>query len=200
MVWSATSPDGALSVAANTPIMAANTTYTQTTMNVDHYWNIGVDEDGHHKQVQMPVSSADITLGTGMNGGLYLRTVSASNARIEGFYRNVNGVFQFIPSFVTGSLSVSSSYGTVAAVAANSYGQIFMYKADNSDNGQLGFFKSGTATVQTYTVTTQFSGSSTAKANLKFGNGSEASGLNIRVRTQEASSGTYQYRIMYWGS
>lgn len=206
MVWNSLSPDGTKSVKQNTTPMLQNTAYTESTMNTDHYWNIGTDEDGHHKSIQMKnfINSsvgapADAPIATGMDACVYLRTVSASDARIQGFFRNTNGIYQFIPAFKSGSVAITSSYATVAAVPAHSYGQIFMFLDNNDDNMSMGFFKSGAATVQTYASTTQFSGSSTAGTNLKFGNGAEASGLNIRARKQDGSNGTYLYRIVYWG-
>jgi len=199
MPWNSTSPDGTKSVKANTPTMQQNTTYTETTLNADHFWNIGVDEDGHHKQVQCPKLASDLVLSAGMDGGMYYKEVSASNSQVQGFYRNVNGIYQFIPCFKSGDKNLTSSYVNVVAVEANSYGQIWMFKNDNSDNVAMAFFQAGTTTCQAYACTTQFSSSSTAGTNLKFGNGGSASGLNIRARTQDASSGTYFYRLIYWG-
>ena len=206
MPWNSLSPDGTKSVKQNTTPMLQNTAYIEASMNTDHYWNIGVDEDGHHKSVQMEDfantatgAPADAPIATGMDGCTYLRTVSASDARIQGFYRNTNGIYQFIPAFKSGSTALTGSYATVTSVPAHSYGEIYMFLDNDSDNMAMGFFKSGAAVVQTYASMTQFSGSSTAKTNLKFGNGAEASGLNIRARVKDGSNGTYLYRIVYWG-
>lgn len=202
MVWSSVWPDGTKSVKANTPTGNANTTYIETAMNVDHFWNIGVDQDGRHKQVQMPKQASDVTLGAGMDGAVYYKEVSASNSRVQGFYRNVDGIYQFIPSFKSGSVLVNSSgsYAIVTSVPAHSYGQIYMFTDNDVDNMQMGFFKSGAGVVQTYSSATIFSGDSSAKINLKFANGGAATGLNISVRLEEASSATYLYRIVYWGT
>ena len=206
MVWNSNSPDGTKSVKQNTTPMLQNTAYTELTLNNDHYWNIGVDEDGHHKSVQMEDfansavgAPADAPIATGMNGCMYLRTVSGSDSSIQGFYRNVAGIYQFVPTFKSGSVAMTGSYATVTSVAAHSYGEIYMFLDNDSDNMAMAFFKSGATTVQSYAVTTQFSGSSTAATNLKFGNGAEASGLNIRARVSAGSNGTYLYRIVYRG-
>lgn len=206
MVWNSLSPDGTKSVKQNTTPMQQNTAYTETTLNNDHYWNIGTDEDGHHKSVQMKnfINSAvgapaDAPIATGMDACVYLRTVSASDSRIQGFFSNTNGIYQFIPAFKSGSVAMTGSYATVTSVPAHSYGEVYMFLDNDSDNMAMAFFKSGAATVQSYAVTTQFSGSSTAATNLKFGNGAEASGLNIRARVQDGSNGTYLYRIVYRG-
>jgi hypothetical protein len=65
---------------------------------------------------------------------------------VQGFYRNVNGIYQFIPCFKAGSQSLTSSYVNVVAVEPNSYGQIWMFKNDNSDNVAMAFFQAGTTT------------------------------------------------------
>jgi len=59
MVWNSTSPLGTVSVKANVTIQQQNTSYIDATMgnstntSKDHYWNIGADEDGHHRAIQM---------------------------------------------------------------------------------------------------------------------------------------------------
>lgn len=65
MVWNSTAPDGTKSVGQNTTILQSNTTYTETTMNLDHYWNIGANEDGRHKWMQtVATNDADTALAT----------------------------------------------------------------------------------------------------------------------------------------
>lgn len=87
MAWNTTAPDGTKSVSANNPILQANTTYTKTTMNVDHYWNIGINEDGHHKFVQTVATNdsdktvaTNPTLATGMDLVYYSRFKTASES------------------------------------------------------------------------------------------------------------------------
>jgi hypothetical protein len=199
MPWNTVFPNGAISVKANQIIGQQNTTYTKTTMNVDHYWDAGGVLDGHHKFIKAPAFAvgADPALGAGVNGVIYLRTVSTSNARVEGFYKNTNGIYQFIPSFVSGTHAVTNAFTTIVTVPANCYGEIFMFKNDNNENGQVGFFKSGAATVQSYSYGLRFQGGSTAAYNLRFGNGSDASGLDIRVINDAGGTGNYEYRITY---
>ncbi|MCK5435549.1 MAG: hypothetical protein KAI88_02875, partial [Nitrosomonadaceae bacterium] len=60
MTWTPTAPDGSLSVKANRPLLAGNTTYTKTTMGGtandttntdvirDHYWDVSSALDGRH--------------------------------------------------------------------------------------------------------------------------------------------------------
>ena len=199
MVWNSLWPDGTKSVKQNTTPGQQNTTYTETTLNNDHYWNIGVNEDGHHKKVSMPTSASDPAIPAGMNGVHYIKT---ANSTIQGFYRNASGIYQYIPSFLSGTVVVSSTstYVTVDAVPANCYGQIYLFTNTDADDGQQGFFKAGALVVQSYSLATTFASSSTAGFNLKLGNGAQASGLNIRVRRDQGPNTTYQYRIVYWAT
>jgi hypothetical protein len=65
MPWNPTWPDGTKSVSQNTPTGLQNTTYTETEMNKDHYWNFGIDENGHHRFVQtVGTNDADPSLPT----------------------------------------------------------------------------------------------------------------------------------------
>jgi len=99
MIWSSTSPDGNQSVRANRALMAANTTYTETTMNVDHFWNIAT-KDGHHKQVQMPKTEtggvpSDPSITTAMDGLIYLKKKISDEAAdqqdVQPFFMNETG-------------------------------------------------------------------------------------------------------------
>lgn len=64
-VWSSICPEGSLSVSANTPTMAANTLYTEATLNNDHFWNKGSTLDGHHQFVQTQATNdADKSVAT----------------------------------------------------------------------------------------------------------------------------------------
>ena len=195
MTWNSVSPNGTLSVKSNTTPMQQNTTYTETTLNVDHYWNIGTEEDGHHLQVQMVKKASDLTLDTGMDGGIYLKETTG---RVEGFYRNDEGIYQFIPSFLTGSFALTGSYQNIVAVPDETYGNIYMFRTGVTDSGQSGFFKCSGGLCQSYGHLMEKSGSSSAVYNVKFGNMGETSGLNIRARRVVGSNATYQYRVTYW--
>jgi len=90
--WNTTAPDGTKSVKANETILQANTTYIETTEAVDHYWNIGADEDGHHKQVQMVKKAVAPTLDAGMDSFLY----AFDNVETEMFLRNNTSIMQLL--------------------------------------------------------------------------------------------------------
>lgn len=196
MPWNSINPNGGVSVKANETIGQQNTTYTETTMNNDHYWNIGSNEDGRHKYVNMPVQGSDPSISTGMSGIVYLKS---DGSRVQGFYRNVNGIYEFIPAFLSGTHFVTGSFTNMVAVPDNVYGEIVMFRsADAEEGGQSGFFKCQGGECQAWSYGLRIQGSSTALYNLRFGNGSDASGLNVRVVADNASSNhTWNYRITY---
>ena len=90
--WNAVSPDGTKSVKANETIIQANTSYIEVTENIDHYWNVGADEDGHHQQVQMVKKAVEPTLDTGMDSLLY----AFDNVETEMFLKNNTSVMQLL--------------------------------------------------------------------------------------------------------
>jgi hypothetical protein len=198
MAWSSVSPDETLSVSANSTPMKANTTYIETTMNNDHYWNIGADEDGHHKQVQSPKLAADLTLSAGMDGGMYLK--ETTGGRTAGFYKTkispgVFTVYQFIPSFLSGTFTPTELHSNIVAVPNSTYGNIYMYKNDGSNTGVNGFFKAAGGVCQSYSMQLTIGGSSSVVLEFKNNN----SDLNIKAKLAASGvAGEYQYRIVYW--
>ena len=219
MTWQTTAPVGSSSVKTNRNILQQNTSYIETTMGNsvvgtnttstrDHFWNVGSNEDGRHRFIQSPGFTVgglgtDPVIGTGMDGVIYLKTVNTDVGRVEGFYRNTNGIYQFIPSYLTGTVAISGSFVTVVAVPINCYGEIFMYTTDAGQqlkySTQTGFFRSNATVVNSWSYTNVTgSGSANASYALEFANGSNASGLNIRVRTHDADNGyTWNYKITY---
>jgi len=202
MVWNSLWPDGAKSVKQNTIPGQQNTTYTETTMNNDHFWNIGTDEDGYHRKVSMENyadtfvgAPADPTVPPGMDGSLYLKTVSG---RVQGFYRNGNGIYQYIPAFLTGTFNLNTSYQNVVTVPDNTYGEIYFFKIDSSLDVTNGYFKAAGGVCQAYCNVQTLADSSQMTIPMRYGNGSNASGLNLRVRTRDSATGVYNYRITYW--
>lgn len=199
MPWNAISPDGTKSVKANTPTMLENTTYTETTMNISHYWDEGSNLDGQHQFVASPKQATDIAIPTSMDGIIYYKEVSASNSRVQGFYRNSQGIFQFIPSFQSGTVDLSSTnYVTVTNLPDNSYGNIYLFlnNGDDSVTGmQFGTFKSAGGKVQAYCS----QGGNTIAVPIILGNATNSSGLELKAKRSQAAAGTYEYRIMYWG-
>lgn len=198
MPWNSLSPVGTLSVKANRTAMNQNIAYIEAEMNKDHFWNVGVNEDGHHKKVEMPLQATDIALSAGMNGGIYLKTVSASNARVEGFYRNVNGIYQFIPSFQSGTFVGNTiNVVNIAAVPANSYGTIYIW-AQNTRNMQQGTFLSDATIVEAFGFSENL-GAGTNFVLLRNNTAVAGSCTDLTIKTVTLTTLTYNYRIVYRG-
>ena len=107
MPWNPTYPNGAVSVKANETPGLENTTYTETTLNNDHYWNIGSDEDGRHKFVNMPNQDPEPSIATGMDGLLY----AFENVSSQPFFKNNDSVMQLLG---IRAMAVFNGSGTLA--------------------------------------------------------------------------------------
>lgn len=219
MPWNSIWPMGSLSVKQNETPGAQNTAYIKDTMGgvaltapnnvaatTDHFWDVAAGLNGHHRFMKLPDFAADPVIDNiSIRGVAYAKTVSVSNTRIELFYKNNEGVYQVSPSFVQGTTAaISGSYINVVTVPANSYGDIFMWATvDGTANEQryrtvTGFFRSNATTTNSWALANNIEGTSDYKNGLKFGNGSDAVGLDIRARVADASNGlTWNYRITY---
>lgn len=203
MVWNSSWPDGTQSVKQNEAPGQQNTTYIETEMNKDHFWDIGADEDGRHRAVNMENyadtavgAPTDPTIATGMDGVMYLKTTSG---RVQGFYRNASGIYQFIPAFLTGTSALTTAgFTNIVAVPDNTYGQIFIWRQGNNKDVSFGSYIAQSGVCQAISAETLFDGNSTPTVAVVYGNGTNASGLNIRGKVLGGSNGTYEYRIMYW--
>lgn len=200
--WNSTWPVGTSSVKSNRIPGQNNTTYTEANMKLDHYWNEDVQKDGYHKKIEMPKRTTDVTLANAsINGAMYLKEVSASNLRVEGFYRNANGIYQFIPSFKSGSTNIptGSAFTTLTNVSANSYGEIWIWQA-NQQKMQKGVFVSNATLVQTYLLEQQLPSGGTITYITFNNNTATVTDLNIKARLGvDGAAGTHHYRIIYWG-
>lgn len=220
MPWNSISPLGTVSVKANRAINQQNTTYTEVTMGnqvvgtnptpqtaKDHFWNVGGNEDGHHRFIQSPrftsnaVAPNDVypVVAPGMDTVLF---PLLTNGTVQWFHRNnADYVYQFIPRYVPGTVLVTSSstYDNIIAVPANVYGEILMFTdLSGKSSAVTGFFVSGNTKVEAWTLSNQPQGQNSSGYALKFGNGSESVGFNLRVRCEDAAVGqTWNYRITY---
>lgn len=214
MTWNSTWPDGGQAVNTNRPTGQQNTTYIEETIGnqaigtntnpqtaKDHFWNLG-DYSGHHRFVQMPAfidnaaSPADPVLWPLMNGCMYVKT---TNSVDTGYYRNGSNIYEFIPTYKTGTHVITSSYTDLTTIPNNVWGEIFMWTTANGNHRmQSGSFRSTNNVAEGWSYMLGIEGTNDAGVNVKLGNGAQASGLNIRVRTIEAASGnTWNYRITY---
>ena len=224
MTWNPVWPDGTVSVKANEATGVQNIAYIKSTMGGtavgtntvttrDHFWNVDDDLNGRHRFIQSRgfVDSMgdadDPVLGTLIDSVLYAKTVSTSVARVEWFSRNSSGIYQVSPSQDTGTVTnLTSSYQTVLAVPTDVYGEIWMYTtnigANNKDRYRTckGIFRSDGTTVNSWTIplAVQAISADDPKSGVKFGNGTESSGLDIRVRLDDATSGlNWNYIVTY---
>lgn len=212
MPWNSVSPSGTISVKANRTTMNQNTTYIEDTMGDDavgtnavstrdHFWNVGSNEDGRHRFINtvgftVGGTPTDAVIGTGMDGVMYAKTILD---RVEWFWRNIDGIYQFIPSFLSGTHAVTGSFTSMVAVPDECYGEIFMFRTvSGRRTGQAGFFKASAGVCESWSYGQRVQGDSTAAYPVRFGNGSDASALNIRVIADAASAGdTWEYRVTY---
>lgn len=219
MPWNSTAPLGSSSVKANKPILGQNTTYIEDTMGKvvvgtntvttrDHFWNVSSNLDGRHRFIQSPAFTSTVVtvppntpvIGSGMDGVMYLRTTF--DGSVQGFYRNGRNINQFIPALHTGDHSVTSSFTNISlspAIPNNSFGEIFMYRdSPGKTHGARGFFRATSNEVEAWAYYQQTADDTVPATPIIFGNGSNASGLNIRVKVSgSATPATYHYIITY---
>lgn len=124
MAWNSTFPDGTKSVKANEATGQANTTYIETTLNNDHFWNIGADEDGRHKFAQMPkyedgavATPTSPTIAAGMDLAYFARlktgTESVAQQDVQPYVRNDSAIMQLLGIRACGTFNVSGGVVTV---------------------------------------------------------------------------------------
>lgn len=218
MSWHPTFPVGNISVKANRTIGQDNTTYIETTMGNsivgtntdttrDHFWDVGSDEDGRHRFIQSvgftstAAAPDDVypVLGSGMQTILFPLT---TNGEVQWFHKNLDdntNIYQFIPNFITGTIVLTSSFANIEAIPANVYGEIFLFTTlGGNTRGQAGFFKTSASQCDGWSYAQRIQGDTDPVINVRLGNGTDASGLNLRARTDEATSGqTWNYKITY---
>lgn len=221
MPWNSVAPLGSVSVKANRTILGENTTYVQVTMGNsvvgtntvttrDHFWNVDSNLDGRHRFIQsvgftslaVAPNAVYPVLGAGMESVIF---PLLTNDKVEWFHKNQNNndnIYQFIPSQIKGTVSVTSTstYVTVSAVPDNTYGEILMYASTQNENtAQRGYFVSRLGVVETWALVQKEQSDTITEHSiaLKFGNGSQASGLDIRARRETGPSDTWTYIITY---
>lgn len=215
MPWNSIWPDGASSVSANEIPGQQNTTYIETTMGNsvvgtnttstrDHFWDVGSNEDGRHRFIQSPAFTVggvptDPVIGTGMDTVRYAKT---TNGRVEWFVRNVNGIYQDVPSVLTGTIAIpsTSTFTNIVAVPANVYGDITMYYVlAGVAVTQKGYFVSTATTCAANAVVILAESGSTFSSLIFANTVASISGLNIRARRGGSGtlSTTWTYIITY---
>jgi hypothetical protein len=201
MTWTVGWPTGNISVKNNKTPGQNNMAYIETTAQVDHYFDEGAGFDGHHKFIKMPVQASDVSPGANMDGAIYLKS---DGTTVQGYYQNAINVYEFIPAYKSGTVSVTSTstFTNITTVPANVYGDVYLFrKVDNGTAAnstaliQVGHFYSNNNTVHAFS--NRIKQEDTSDAYLLELENDETTDLNIRVRRGDASSGTWEYRITY---
>lgn len=104
MTWHSVSPDGTKSVKSNRIIVQDNTTHLETCLNLDHFWNNGVN-DGYHQKVGMPKQETgglptDPAMIAGIDGIVYYKQKTVAESAVQQdvnpFYRNASAIMQLL--------------------------------------------------------------------------------------------------------
>lgn len=178
---------------------ATNMARLKTIINADHVFNdTGQATDGFHKQCTMIVRTQPGSLPTGANSILYSWLDSNGQTQLR-FYNGTDD-FQITPddTVISGTVTVSSSFATIAAIPANVFGEIFMWKGRFM---QVGTFVSDASIVNGYSYSEKYTSGSSASQILNLGfDGDGASGLNLMVQNDGSGSGfngVWTYKIFY---
>lgn len=212
MPWNSTWPLGSVSVKTNRPTGQENTTYIETTENVDHFFNIAANKDGHHNVIQQPAQfNAGVPVNPAkpvapMSGKLYVRTVSDAagndNSR-QLFFRQdfYDNAYQISPVYRSGVVALNgATFSTVTSIPQNVYGTIWIWKVGTT-NIQTGTFISDNTVVNVFSTRIKIQGlSADSDRWVEFGNGSNASGLNIQaLRDQQSGNGNFNWKLFFYG-
>jgi hypothetical protein len=213
MPWNPIFPLGTVSVKANQAIGNQNTTYIEDTMGKspigtntnttrDHFWAVGSNEDGRHRfinSVGFTVGGlpTDPVIGAGMDIVLYSKT---TNNRVEWFTRNAQGIYQFSPSFIEGTVNINNSFVNVVSVPANVYGEIFFFFDSNPKISSSGIISSNANSVSGYSTRQRSSVSGLDEYPIELQNASTTT-LNIRAKRGDNSGsgfdGLWRYKLFY---
>lgn len=125
--WDNSSPDGTKSTKTNVPIMLSNTQYNKANLTLDHYWDVGANEDGSHRFVQAPKhgggTPTDPTLRTGMDSIYYPKEKTAAEAVAQ---QDVQ------PFFLTSATAVMQLLGIRAMILFDGSGGATLKYAHNA--------------------------------------------------------------------
>ncbi len=216
MPWNSLFPDGSRPVNVNLKPLQENTKYIETTMGkdpsltvvskLDHFWNnADALKDGHHRYLQSPAFTVGgqpktpIYLESSIDGVLYLKNTMGF---IQGFYKNKENDYQYIPGYKTGTVKVENTFNTLKSIPANSYGQIFMYLTTTTTPikrfSVIGFFRSNDTHIDAY-AEKYYSNSNSNDSALIFETGRENPSLNIRVKTSPGTPSDliWNYKITF---
>lgn len=134
MPWNSTFPLGSVSVRANRTIGQQNTTYLETILKNDHYFNEDVSKDGYHKKASMPNYGSTPGVPAGTDGVYYVFTNGSekesrfTNDGNASFHLNI-WTQQLRGTF---TLTDTSTNINIATIPSNAVGQIIMFRRNAS--------------------------------------------------------------------
>lgn len=168
----------------------------KTIINADHVFNDTAQaDDGIHRQVTQVNRTDPVTVPAGANSILYGKTASDS-VNEQWFYDGVTPR-QLNWRELSGTVAVSSTFATIAAIPTNCYGEVYLFKDGFIQAGAL---VSDGSVVNGYSYAEKYISGSSASQILNLGFvGAGGSGLNLRVANTGSSSfdGNWTYRIFY---
>ena len=176
----------------------ANTNFTRlkTIINAEHVFNDTTQaDDGVHKQVSLVTRATPGSLTSGTNGMAYVTQINGVG---QLFFYNGSTDEQISDGYLKSTaLTVSASYGNVAAIPINMYGEISMYKGTTI---QRGCFVSDNTTVRGYSYAEKWQTGSAPTEILRLANDTGTAGIMLRVANFTGDSsynGTWSYQIKY---
>ena len=131
MPWNSTWPNGATSVRANQPTGQQNTTYVETTVKKDHYFNEDATKDGYHKKASMPTFGSTPSIPAGTDGVYYVLTNGSekearyTNAASTSYHLNI-WTQQLRGSFTSGA--VDANFTLVDGIPSSAVGEIIIFR------------------------------------------------------------------------
>lgn len=177
-----------------------NMSRLQTLLGADHQFNLtATANDGYHNLIHMQPQAPTGALAN--IGRLYVKT--GPDGQICLYYMNDAGTeYAVTPTdiILTGTVNIvaSNTFYTIAAIPANVFGEIFLWKGRLI---QTGNFVSDGGVVNGYSYAQKYQSGSGASAILQLGfDGTGASALNLRVEINGSGSGLtgiWNYRIFY---
>lgn len=198
MTFDPNAPNAAQSPGLFPPQNNANFARLKTIINADHVFNdTAQSTDGIHRQMTMIARASPTELPAGSNGICYAWVDTDNQTQLR-FYNGATD-YQITPSstVISGTVTISSSFATLAAVPANTFGEIYMWKGRFI---QQGAFVSDTI-VNAYAFAMKYKSGSSASQILTFGfDGDGASGLNIQAQNDGSGgsfNGVWNYKIFY---
>lgn len=186
MTYTNNVPQGNQQIATTQPLIQANFGFLDTAIGQEHNFDSTDATKTYHLQAAMPNKVTDpVALPTSTNGIYYVK------GGVPKFYDGTTASFIQTTTnpqvTLTGTVALSTTVATVAAIPNNSAGNYYILSTASSSVYATGQFTSGASVVQP----TDLSGTSP-------GITVSGSGLNLRARVDSSGdAGTYSYVVVY---